>query len=161
MHRGPPPWLGVSRLFHRRAKGRNSAAGIALPLRGEDGQKFIVASCVVRLSVPVPVEGEVTRAVVSGAEGGGSQKRSVAATPIAGRTYLVKSACAADATTTTVSYRLLDARPDSDGQSTAERLVMAARFARPNVPASASLLACQHKSLVGRVGLLSLGCWSP
>ena len=64
------------------------------------------------LSVPVPVEGEATPAVVSGAEGCGSQKRTVAATPVKGCTYLVKSACAADATTTTVSYRLQDARPD-------------------------------------------------
>jgi hypothetical protein len=86
------------------------------------------------LSVPVPVEGEVTRAVVSGAEGGGSQKRTVAATPIKGRTYVVKSACAADATTTTVSYRLLDARPDSGSQSTAERLVMAASVVCDGVP---------------------------
>lgn len=86
------------------------------------------------LVVPAPTKGEVTRAVVSGAAGGGSQQRTVTAAPVKGRSYVVKSACTADEATIPVSYRLLDARAGSDDKSTAERLVMAASVACDGVP---------------------------
>lgn len=87
-----------------------------------------------RLDAPRVGPGEVTRAVVTGAPGGGSQESTVSAIPVKGRSYLVESACSADDPTTMVSYRLQDSRPDSDGKPAAERLVMAASLACDGVP---------------------------